>query len=98
MRDTTKYVRLVLEEIPATRDSDDLCYLHTLRAMGVDVNEVSVTEFFVSRPKRIPTYETVGRVRRLIQAECEELRGTPRIRALRRERAEAVKAWAVNHG
>lgn len=81
-----KTVRKILKNIPNTRGSDDLLYLHVLDEMKVDVSKYDVESFILNyRRLGIPTIETVGRCRRKIQAKNETLKPTPDIQLKRRE-------------
>ena len=71
-------VKEVLEENIQARNSDTYLYLQVIRKVGllkgIDVNEMSVTEFLSQRTSmKFPNYETVSRARRKLQAEYPEL-------------------------
>lgn len=86
----------LLIEHPSARDDDDVLYALVLDACGADLN-VSVVDFLYTRGEMdLPPFETVRRTRQKIQADCEDLRGSRRIRLKRKEAEETFRAYAVS--
>lgn len=68
-------VKYILINDPDTRDDDDLLYLEVCK-MQIKTEAVSLDYFLKHRKSScIPTYESVGRVRRKLQEKYENLRG-----------------------
>lgn len=86
LKDLEKIVRSILEEVPATRGSDDLLYLWVCYKMGFSLKGKDAQDFILNyRKMGLPTIESVGRCRRKIQAENEILKPTPDIQLRRKE-------------
>lgn len=86
LKDLEKIVRNILEEVPATRGSDDLLYLWVCYKMGFSLKGKDAQDFILNyRKMGLPTIESVGRCRRKIQAENEILKPTPDIQLRRKE-------------
>ena len=74
MKELTPLVMRIMNNMPIARGDDDILYDSVLRCLGADLG-VSACEFFHTyRKAGYPTMETVGRLRRMIQAEYPELR------------------------
>ena len=82
-------VEFLLETYPATRDNDRLLigavYAHFY---GVDVGCTSFKSVLLN--DRLPSFESIRRVRAKVQADREDLRGT---KAKEKERLEAQKDY-----
>lgn len=88
IKELEKIVRSILIEKPATRGDDDLLYLCVLDTKGIDLAKVSAESFLLNyRHEGLPTVETVGRCRRKIQAEREDLKPSPDV-VLKRKKFE----------
>ena len=84
-------VKKILENYPATRDSDDLLMLKFCEMMGCDVNRSYITMLLdPTTPKR----DTVTRCRRKLQERYKDLRGTRRMAIKRAELEEEYKEYA----
>ena len=75
----TERVKAVLAENEQTRRDDNLLYLYVLRVygneMGLDTDRLSTSTLFLHcNELRLPTYKSVERARRLLQASHPELR------------------------
>lgn len=83
-----KLTKDILTNRPETRASDDLLYLAVMERLGVDTEGTSAKDFFLYyRKASIPTLETIGRCRRKVQEEHEELKPTVDVQ-LQRKRCE----------
>lgn len=68
-------VATILDEMPQTRDDDDLLYLEVIKRSGMDTG-CSIHHFFINRKNHnIPAFESVRRSRQKVQAEYPELKG-----------------------
>ena len=94
MRDIYKIqekVRELLTKYPETRNSDTDLYIH----MCMDINEIACYLPFIEVLKNrknlgMPSIESVGRIRRKLQAEYPELRAVEEVchgREINRQRA-----------
>lgn len=69
-------VEIILEENPATRESDDLLFLEVIRKAAPEAENLSVGCFLKHRKDlEVPSFESVRRSRQKIQAERPELKG-----------------------
>lgn len=86
----------VLERYPESRDSDETLYYEIIKDHEHTMHYgFSVYELLMERKKwGIPSYETVGRTRRKLQEEHEELRGSKWATRYRREEEERFIAYA----
>lgn len=65
----------VLVRFPSTRDNDKLLYGAVLaHYYNIPLGSTSVREVLLN--DKLPSLESIGRIRRKIQAEHEDLRGT----------------------
>ena len=98
LKNTTKLVKKVLEEVPATRNSDNYLYIkvvgeinqHALR-MPLAVVLQNLNTF------NLPSIETVGRCRRKLQAEFPALRADKTVEEYRSELETEFREWAGEH-
>lgn len=93
-----KMVKGILEEIPATRDSDDILYYYIIieHNKALAMNGTPYDIFVNGREFGLPSYETVGRTRRKLQEKYEDLRGSKWATRIRRKREEEFIAYALD--
>ena len=96
---TTQLVKHALEQMPETRNSDNLLYLEIIRYIshkkGVDILKLPMEQFFkYLTANEIPSIETVGRCRRKLQADYPELRAEPEVADFRSAREEVFREYA----
>lgn len=97
LKDLEKIVRSILEEVPATRGSDDLLYLWVCYKMGFSLKGKDAQDFILNyRKMGLPTIESVGRCRRKVQANNEVLKPTPDIQLKRKESEHSFYHYSVN--
>lgn len=84
-------VRVVLATDPATRDDDRLLALKVWQAFYGVSSWASVSEVLLN--DKLPTIESIGRVRRKIQETTPELRGTERVRRCRRKQEQEIREY-----
>lgn len=99
MEKTTGLVYDILTQYEDTRNSDEQLYLKVLehygQKLGVNFDLVSVSSFFrVYRKYKIPSIETVGRCRRKLQEEYDELGATDTVRKMRADREVMFRNYA----
>ena len=67
-------IKPILEQHPETRGDDFLLYAEVIREYRPELAELSVIHFFVAhKDLYCPSYESVSRVRRRLQAKYPEL-------------------------
>lgn len=88
-------VRPILEQFPETRGDDFLLYAEVLKECRPDLVGLAVTDFFVAHKElHCPSYESISRVRRRLQAKHPELT-SPKVRARRTEETAAYIGYAL---
>lgn len=88
-------VKDVLETEPKTRNSDDLLYLKVCEAIKAGTGLLSMYIFLTRRKEyNLPSYGSVTRARRKLQAEHEELRALTEIEIFRQELEEEYREYA----
>ena len=85
LRTLTELVRIVLEQQPETRSSDNLLYIEVLRrCTNQKVLDMPVWMFYQNqREWQLPSIETVGRCRRKAQQENPHLKATAEVQGFR---------------
>ena len=94
LRTLTELVRIVLEQQPETRSSDNLLYIEVLRrCANQKVLDMPVWMFYQNqREWQLPSIETVGRCRRKAQQENPHLKATAEVQDFRYDKeAEFVQ-------
>ena len=79
---------VILTDNTAARDNDNLLFFlickDRLTEQGIDADKVGFAELFQNAVAKVPPFETVTRLRRLVQNDFPELRGSYK-KALNRE-------------
>lgn len=92
LREVKALVRQTLIKYPATRGDDNALYYKVCRAwarqIGVDIRTLHFSAVFLGNPLGFPRYESVVRLRRMVQRQDPELQADKRTKA-NRERKEA---------
>ncbi len=98
---TTHIVKSILEQYPHTRDDDYLLWLRAIEIAAARENmptlphSVTLAAYLTAaKCSRFPHFETVSRVRRKLQEQYPELRGTPRTRVARAKAEEEYRKYA----
>lgn len=88
LRTLTDMVRIVLEQQPETRSSDNLLYIEVLRrCTSQQVLNMPVWMFYENqREWHLPSIETVGRCRRKAQQENPHLKATADVQDWRNDK------------
>jgi hypothetical protein len=90
MKELTPLVMRIMNNMSDARGNDDLLYSCVLRCLGANL-DVSACEFFRTyRKAGYPTMETVGRLRRMIQADYPELRADESTTNRRKKQEEEI--------
>lgn len=85
LRTTTKLVKEVLENFPATRNSDDLLYIKVCECINPIVINLSFKDMLLKRKEwQIPAFESVRRTRQKVQAKNPELAGNSTVEGHRK--------------
>lgn len=95
LRNTTKMVKQVLEEVPATRNSDNYLYIKVVGIINQQALRMPLAVVLQNlKTFNLPSIETVGRCRRKLQAEFPELRADKTVEDFRSELEYAFREWA----
>ena len=102
-RNTTEIVRPILENDERARNSDDYLYYKVVKQIQKQTSPVTPSLMFDTlmlhrEEMGIPSYETVGRVRRKLQEKNPELRACPTVEAYRKENEAVFRAYALGDG
>lgn len=77
----------ILETNPKTRNSDNELYIAVIEAIGRGNSDKPISEILLNlKGLGLPCYESVGRARRRIQAQREDLRADDKVQDFRTER------------
>lgn len=98
---TSKLVKAVLTDIPATRNSDSYLYLKVLERVAgtteIDLKGMTVPYFLCNIKKlNFPYFETVRRARQKMQRRYPELKAVDEIEAARAENETEYRAFALS--
>ena len=92
---TTMIVKKVLENVPSSRNSDNLLFIEVVKEINVSLIYKPLAEVLENlKDYNLPSIETVGRCRRKIQAEHPELRAKKSVQDCRAEREEEFRELA----
>ena len=91
-------IKPILEEHPETRGDDFLLYAEVIREYRPELAELSVLDFFVAhKDLYCPSYESVSRVRRRLQAKFPEL-CSDEVKAKRAKQQAEYKTYSLLEG
>lgn len=95
LKTTTQLVQQVLEEVPAARSSNDVLYLEVFRIINQNVLGLPLDVVLTNMKEyALPSFETIVRCRRKLQAEIPELRAGAAVQGFRGEREAEFREWA----
>ena len=87
----------LLMEHPKLRDDDNLLEAAVCRRYNPNFDNMTASEFVVVRDKLgFPSRESIGRIRRLVQENVEELQASDECTRKRTELEKEWKEYAVN--
>ena len=97
LRTLTDMVRIILEQQPETRSSDNLLYIEVLRrCTNQNVLNMPVWAFYQNLKEwQLPSIETVGRCRRKAQQENPHLKATAEVQGFRYDKETEFMRFAV---
>ena len=84
---TKKLVTAILEQYPATRNSDSLLYLEVIERIGKGNSRKPIDEILLGLEELgLPCFETVRRTRQKIQSERRDLQANDIVQDFRSEK------------
>lgn len=84
---TDLLIKNILEQNPATRNSDSLLYLEVIERIGRGNSRKPIDEILLGLEELgLPCFETVRRTRQKIQADRDDLRAVGKVQDYRAER------------
>ncbi len=96
LKDTTKLVKQIMEDVPAARSDDDLLYSLVCEKICPAVNGLAFGTVIMGRKEMgLPAFESVRRARQKIQATYPELAGTSGVEAVRTVLEGEYKKYAT---
>lgn len=102
IREVKAMVRKALTDRPETRGNDDALYYwvckERAKEIGVDMGHLHFAVVFLGNPLHFPRYESVVRMRRMIQRQEPELQAETRTRANRSKKEADMVECARNGG
>lgn len=95
LKETAKLVKVILENYPIARDSDQYLYLRVAKSLNPDSLERPFVEVMANlKELGLPCFETVRRCRQKVQEENPRLKGTQKVRSYRSINEEVFKEFA----
>ena len=95
LKKTSEIVKQVLQEIPATRNSDDLLYVHVCNRINPEVCNYPFHTVLIHRKElKLPPFESVRRTRQKVQQHFPELAASETIEGFRVVREEEYRDYA----
>lgn len=102
LREVKATVRRVLEAHPYTRSDDDALYYKVCRERakqaGVDISTVHFATVFLGNPLGFPRYESVVRLRRMVQRQDPDLQAEKRTKGNRAKKEADMVEFARKGG
>lgn len=103
LKQTSKLVKMILEEDKKARNSDQYLYLKVLKYIealyDINISNMTVEHFLANTPDLpCPNFETVRRTRQKVQAQFPELAANRRVAAARAENEEVFREFATGAG
>lgn len=95
IKNTSDIVKHILEEVPGTRNDDDLLYCKVLECVNEECVKMPLHVFLKLRKHyKLPPFESVRRSRQKIQAAYPWLRANDTVEGYRAVNEEIVKKYA----
>lgn len=102
LREVKATVRRVLEAHPITRGDDDALYFRVCKEraaqVGVDISTVHFATAFLGNPLGFPKYESVVRLRRMVQRQDPELQAEKQTKGNRAKKEADMVEFARKGG
>lgn len=90
------WVKAVLTEYPDARDDDFILINRVYQKLKFDAGSTYFDELMTGHKKyHLPSFESITRARRKLQAEYPELRATKQVQAVRRYEQESFRNYAL---
>lgn len=95
LRNATKIVQQILEEVPSTRNSDELLYKRYCEIVEPNVLKLSLGAYLdTAKYLSIAQFHSVKRARRRLQEQYPHLRANANVEAGRELNEEAFREYA----
>lgn len=102
LREVKAAVRRILDKYPATRGNDDALYYKVCKEraaqIGVDIRTLHFSTVFLGNPLGMPKYESVVRLRRLVQRQEPDLQAKKQTEANRAKKEADMLEFSRNGG
>lgn len=102
LREVKATVRQVLEAHPYTRNDDDALYYKVCKEraaqIGIDIGTVHFATAFLGNPLGFPKYESVVRLRRMVQRQEPELQAKKQTKGNRAKKEADMVEYARKGG
>lgn len=102
LRDIKAIVRAVLQDEPETRQNDDTLFFlvckHIMAAQGLSVYRLTFAQAFQGNGCGLPKYESVVRLRRMVQRDHPELQPQKTVKDNRAKREADFAEYARKGG
>lgn len=102
LREVKATVRKVLTNHPAARGNDDTLYYKVCKEraaeIGVDITRLHFSAVFLGNPFGFPKYESVVRLRRMVQRQDPDLQAPPEIKAGRKKKEDDFVEFSRKRG
>lgn len=102
IREVKAAVRKVLERHPYTRNDDDALYYKVCKEraaqIGVDISTLHFSTVFLGNPLKFPKYESVVRLRRMVQRQEPELQAEDQTKTNRSKKEADMAEYARKKG
>lgn len=96
IKDVSKMVKQILEDVPVARSDDDHLYALVCEKICPSVSGLSFGTVILKRKQMgLPAFESVRRARQKLQASYPELAGTSDTEAMREVLEDEYKAYAT---
>lgn len=95
-------VKNILEEHPQARDSDNILYYYVIKHIGaqkgINIDSMSLPNFLLNmKSYHLPSFETVGRVRRKVVEQHPDLAGAKKVKAARSGNEDTFRTYARSY-
>lgn len=102
LREVKAAVRRTMERYPYTRSDDDALYYKVCKEraaqIGVDINTVHFSSVFLGNPLKFPRYESVVRLRRMVQRQEPDLQADKRTKGNRAKKEADMVEYSRKKG
>lgn len=97
IRQLEKFVKEVLIEVPESRDDDYILIAEVCNRIQPAVGHLQFNVCMLGHKEMgLPSFESITRCRRKLQAEYEELHSSKYLQKLRKEQEEEIRKYVNN--